>query len=598
MSEVGNAERELVEKWSTRLKLAADFRDADGRKVAWANMKKYYRNQFDPESVSVNLIFSHGRQMVPNLYFNNPTVECTATRRGWEIKAKILEAVDNTLIVSLHIKDQLKLIIQDGYLYDYGIRKVGYDSEFGFDPEGTLVKNIMGELGVEMGENEAKEFNTFILNESPFFLRVPPTRFLVDPDIEGPGLETAKWVAEIFYRPIEDVLNDVRYDIKDKDALVPSHKMSTEGNQIVVSPVTYKNPGGGLRKYSDVDQIKLYEIWDKRDRKVYIKAEGYPGLLREQSDEWNLRNFFPYDKLSFNPVSDEHFSTSDAMYVEKQQLELNDIRTQEMYHRRKENVKWLAKRGVLSEVEKGKFNSGKPHAFVEIDGAPGTDITSVTGNMTRDIFTAAQDVRNDFREILAFGQNQLAQQMTGRKTASEAMLIDQYVQLRMDERRDIIADYLERTIQDINHLLFKFWDTESVVKIIGQEGEQWQTWTGDLLEGEYAIRVVANSTLPLSKEMYRQKVGELVQVYRNDPYINQVELRRLHLDAYEEFDTSKLLLQQPNQMQVMTPDIRPGKKKWADEEGGGSRIQIPENQDVANVSSQASQTQGEVSNGT
>lgn len=588
---VGNDERDMVTRWHTRFKLATDFKEADGRKQAWMNMKQYYRNQFDPESVSVNLIFSHGRQMIPNLYFNNPTVECTALQRGWALRSKILEAVDNMLIESLRIKDQLKLIIQDTYLYDYGIRKVGYDSEFGYDPEGALVKGIMAELGIELSDEEAKEFNTFVLSDAPFFLRVPPSRFLVDPDVEGPGLETAKWCSEAFFRPIEDVLADSRYTIGEEEALVPSHQLNITGSQVVLSPVTYKNPGGGPRKFSDVDRVKLFELWDKRDNKVYVLAENYPGILREQDNVWGLRNFFPYEKLSFNPVSDEHYSTSDAMYVEKQQIELNDIRTQEMVHRRKENVKWLAKRGVMREEEQKKFTSGKPHVVVEVDGTPGTDIISVAGNMSRDIFMAAQDVRGDFREILAFGQNQLAQQMTGRKTASEAMLIDQYVQIRMDERRDMIANFLERSVRDINRLVFKFWDTESVVKIVGPEGEAWPTWTGEMLEGEYAIRIVANSTLPMSREMYRQKVEGLVGMYRNDPYINQIELRRLHLDAYEEFDTSKILLQQPDPMQLMTQDVRPGKGKWSEgENGGGSRIQVPENPGQVDLSHQAGES--------
>ncbi len=67
MPRVGKEERKLVEQWRTRIGVARKFREADNRKAAWENMKKYYRNFFDQNVVSVGLIYSHGRQLVPFL---------------------------------------------------------------------------------------------------------------------------------------------------------------------------------------------------------------------------------------------------------------------------------------------------------------------------------------------------------------------------------------------------------------------------------------------------------------------------------------------------------------------------------------------------
>lgn len=582
MAKPGKAEEKEVEKWFSRTELGIKFRESDNRGVAWKNAKKYYRNFFDEKTVSVNLIFAHGRQLVPLLYFKNPVVECVALRPGFERLAKLQEAVDNMLIKRMRVKEQLKLIIQDAFLYDYGIRKVGYDSEFGYDPTGSLWKELFDELGIEVKEEELTDFNTFTISEFPFFLRVPPTRFGIDPDVEGPTLDTAEWVFEEFYRPVDDVLEDKRYNAP--KTLRASHYLNKDSSgNVVISPKTqgvdYKSKTG---ERSDVERIKLYEIWDKRERKVYVIAEGYTGFLRETEDVWNLENFFPYDRLCFNPVSDEHYSTSDAMYVERQQLELNDIRTQEMAHRRKENTKWVGKRGTMRDEQKEKFIKGDPGIFVEIDGNPGTDLIAVNSNMSRDIFMAATDVRGDFQEILRMGKNQLSQEMGRRKTATEAIVINQYTEMGGDERRDIVSDFLEKSIRDVNRLVYNFWDQMDVIQLVGEEGQEWVNWNGEMIKGEYAINILPNSTLPASKELYRQKVGALVQQYINDPYINQKELRRLHLDSFEEFDTNKLLLQEPNQMQPMV-DFRPGQAKHG-EEGGGSRIQTPELQGEQDMS--------------
>jgi hypothetical protein len=571
-NKVGKAEVKEVEKWNQRIKLAEAFRNSEGRKASWKNMKQMYRGQFSEEIISIPLVFSHGRQLVPFLYYKNPVVECTPLQRGFGKKAKVLEAVDNMLLREMRVKEQLKLIIQDAYLYDYGIRKVGYDSEFGYDEDGTIWKELFEELDIPVEEEELLEYNTIITKEFPFFLRVPPRRFYVDPDVEGPTLDTAKWVAEEIYRPIDDVLADDRYDVP--KSLRASHKLDRDASgDVVVSPKLEgehaNDPRPMYAHRSDTDRLRLYEVWDKEHQEVMVIADGHDGFLRRTEDVWGLDNFFPYDRLSFNPLSDEHYSTSDAMYIEKQQLEYNDVKTQEMMHRRKENTKWVVKKGALPVEEKDKFNKGKPGMMIEISGNPSTDLVPVNSQMSGDIYRVGGEIRQDIQDILALGKNQLSQEMGKRKTAHEAQIIDQYTQLRSDERRDIIGDFLVRSVKDVNRLLFKFWDTPSVIELIGEEGKEWEEWTGEDLQGDYAIQIVPNSTLPHTKEQYKKKIQELYQLLQGNPIVNLKEMTRVLLDSYDEFDTSKLLLSQPGEQASMA-DFRPGQAKMEDEEGGQS----------------------------
>ena len=562
---VGKEEKKEVTTWLTRIKHGEKFRDADNRATAWKHMKKYYRNQFEGDVMSVPLIYSHGRQMIPFLYFKNPTVECTPLQRGFGHKAKVLEAVDNMLIREMRVKEQLKLIIQDAYLYDYGIRKVGYDSEFGYDPTGSLWKELFGELGIDLSEEEAEEYNTYIISEFPFFLRVPPKRFIVDPDVEGPSLDTARWIVEEFYRPLEEVLEDDRYDFP--KSLQATHMITKDSyGGAVISPNKEGRVGLDIAKKSDIERVKMWEIWDKKTREVMVIADGHYGFGRRVEDVWGLKNFFPYDRLCFNPVSDEHYSTSDAMYVEKQQIEYNDTVSQEMTHRRHSNRKIMAREGAFSLEQKRNLNSGKVDVVVETQ-VPVTEVTFLNPTMSRDIFQARGDIRADMVETLAMGKNQMSQEMGKRKTASEAMIINQYTELRSDERRDIVADFLERSIEDVNTLVFKFWDTPDVIELVGQEGEAWAEWTGADLEGKYAVQIVPNSVMPHTKEQYKQKVEHLYSLVAGNPFVSLKEMTRLLFDAYEEFDTEKLLLKQPGEAPSMA-DFRPGQAKMQDDSPG------------------------------
>lgn len=575
-NKAGKAEKKDVEKWQTRIKLSEAFRNGENRKNAWKNAKQMYRGYFKEDIISVPIVYSYGRQMVPFLYFKNPVVECTPLQDGFAHKAKILEAVDNMLLREMRVKEQLKLIIQDTFLYDYGIRKIGYDSEFGYDEEGTVWKDLFKELGVEMPEEELLEYNTIITKEFPFFLRVPPRRFYVDPDIEGPTLDTARYVVEEFFRPLDDVIADDRYDVPSD--VKASHKLDKDSaGDLVVSPKLEGNKGTDPKPTvqgkgkSDTDRLRLWEIWDKENNEVMVIADGCDGFLRRTEDVWGLDNFFPYDRLCFNPVSDEHYSTSDAMYIEKQQLEYNDAKTQEMIHRRKENTKWVAKKNALPAEEKKKFEDGKPGIMVEINGNPDTDLKAVTSQMSGDIYRVGAELREDIQDILALGKNQVSQEMGKRKTAHEAQIIDQYAQLRSDERRDIVADFLERSVRDVNKLVFKFWDTPTVIELIGDEGKEWEEWTGEDLQGDYAIQIVPNSTLPHTKEEYSKKVQMLYQMLAGNPMVNLKELTRILLDSYEEFDTEKLLMHKPGEAPSMA-DFRPGKAHLYDKEEPGQSM--------------------------
>ena len=581
MARIGKAEEEEVQKWADRIKVGETFRGADGRKEAWVNMKSYYRNQFEPDVVSVNLIYSHGRQLIPSLYFQNPVIECSALWPGWEQKAKILEAVDNMVLKKMRVKEQLKLIIQDAYLYDYGIRKVGYDAEFGYDPTGSLWAEIFKELGIELEEKERGEFNTFITREFPFFLHIPPNRFVVDPDTDGPGFETSRWVAECFYRPVDEVIADDRYEHVPKD-LEARYVVQAQGNSLVVSPKKEGVDYGDSKFGRDKERVKLWEVWDKEEKRIRVLIEGMRGFARDVEDIVNLKNFFPYDRLCFNPVSDEHYSTSDAMYIEKQQIEYNDATTQEQVHRRKENLKLIYEEGAFDpDVEEPKLLSGQ--VGVGIKCRPGSiagpqgKILVLTPSMSRDIPMARQAIREDIREILAVGPNQLGQEMGRRKTATEAGLIEQSVKIRGDERRDLIADFIGRSVEDVNQILFKFWDTPDVVEVVGPEGSGFVPWTGEFLEGEYALSIVPNSTLPRSKEQYKKEVVQLYEVLNGDPYVDQKELRRILLDAFEEFNTDRLLLAQP-QDQPGNPYINPGRAKH------GNQSQLPAGPEDINMS--------------
>ena len=69
--------------------------------------------------------------IVPRIYFRNPSISLVASKPGLEnmLFAQVLERIDNKLIKRMKIKNQIKLMVQDAFMFGTCVGKLGYRSE-------------------------------------------------------------------------------------------------------------------------------------------------------------------------------------------------------------------------------------------------------------------------------------------------------------------------------------------------------------------------------------------------------------------------------------------------------------------------------------
>jgi hypothetical protein len=540
---------EFANEWMSKIKAGIDFRKKYSTRSQWGDFRKMYRGQWAEGLVPVNKVFSYGRALIPRVYFRAPRVTVTASRPDLVWHAKVVEAIDNLLIKESLLKSTLKMSALDSYLCGTGPIKLGYDSEFGYLPEQAITAD--GETVTQVGREDGVkiEYKEGIKPGMPWALRVRPEDVVVPWGSQDSS--SLPWIAHYILRPLDDVEQDQKYKIKEK--LAGTRAPSSESDKS--APFRPRE-----EKDKDVTYAELWEVRSLRDGKIYTLCENQ--LLMAEDDILQIEGL-PWEFVMFNPDPEYFWGISDVHILSPQQAELNETRTQAARHRAIALLKFLYKRGAVKEEELTKFLSGLVGPAVAIDEVDNlaNAIVIMQPHIPPDLYQAASVVMQDMKETLGFSSNQQGEFSSGQapRTATESMIVQQGFEVRIDERKDIIADILTRIVRKWNQFIFRLWSEEKVVQIVSPQGEPfWVKYTGDQIRGEYLLTIDPDSGMPISQGLKYQMGKDLMGQFGGDPLIDQVGLRQIVLGNYEGIDprVGKLLNVQPDMEPGMLAEQR------------------------------------------
>lgn len=451
--------------------------------------------------------------------------------------AQLLERTDNTLLQAMKMKKQIKLLVQDNFMFGTGIGKLGFGSQFHSSPEtlGTTVAPLVR-------GKEALEYNLNIQPNMPWFLRASPSTYVIEAG--APNKDAARWDCHIIRRPVEDVQADPRLS-NAKDLGPTNYQMD----------IVKQNP---LSVRYAVNQVEMYEIRDRKTGKVFIISPGQKEktLLFEDDAFFNY-GIDPTKAVVFNE-DDEHFwGVPDAQILEPNQLEINEIRTLRMYHRRLSVMKILAKRGSITQEQVDRLLSSEVAAVSWVDGDINSSVKVMTGeSIPGDLTEAEMNVLQDVRESLGFSRNEFGEFKPGSKspTATESNNVKAASEIRVDERRDMLADMLTEVVNDIHPLIFNHWTKQQVMDIVGPFGIRlWVAFTPTMLKrGQYNVKIDPDTGVPRTKDLRTQEAVQMYSILKENPLIDPVQLTRYLLREMHGIDFDQMM--RPLQGAGMSPD--------------------------------------------
>ena len=516
-------ENKEIVKWEENLLGGIQYMKDFAEPTAWNTYRNYYRGIFtkgnsSARKYSVSIIFAILRSMIPQIYFTNPRVVVTNEVPGFYLQSKIVQKIDNKLIRSTKVKQQLKEIIKNAALCGTAPLLTGFDSEYGYDPslKEKMTDEVTGEqieIGGTLVQFDEKtgnrlEYNDNIKPGKPWVAKVRPEYFIIPYGYER--LAEAPWVARLYVRRLEDVKKDPRL-INTKD--LTANAITTFDwfkEQKLHQQMPDNNYG---------DFVFLWEIRDLKTGKMIIMQQGHKKFLHNELDY--LQKFGnPYMELTFNSDPITFWGLPDSKYLEDQQLAINEARTLQMETRRIAKLRFMYDENVIEPEEVMKVITEDVGCGIKVNGSPRDAVSVFQPYVPADFNIDVDAIRKDAREISGLSRNQTGEFEGGRKTATETQIVNMASQIRVSERKDMLADLLVDIIGKYNQYIFSEWNTTQVEDIIGPDGKRyWVSFTHDQIDSKYNFRVDPESGTPVSADTRRQEAIMVSQYLQNSPVV-------------------------------------------------------------------------------
>lgn len=526
--------RELtVSEWKEEINRALEYRKLYGLESSWAEMEALFYNVHDSNAhAGPNIIYSTGDALMSTMSVPYPYITAKARRTEFLASSKLTEHVDNDLIETMDCPEEAEKVVLSAYLWGRGIAKIGYDSEFGWDPSmdlGLLQQTPLGLTLTQFDRNQKRiEFNA-VKPGMPWVSRVLPHDFVVPWGVFG--IKDAPWCAHRKVRHLEECRADPKYDTKGLRPVM-SAKDFVESYKKV--PAVYRTgeditKGFGFSDTGETEYVELWEIHDRQTGKIYVIATGYDSFLRNEQDHLQIEGL-PFVDLSLVPRARTFWTTSDAFYLRQCQHESADIALQAQKQRRARVLRMLYGEDAFSPDELDKLLSSDVGVAAKVSGGqniqesvaflqpPGDQMIGVDAEMNR----------RDAREVVGFSRNQMGEyESTGRRTASEANIVQQAASLRMDRRQAVLAKFYLDIFKKINPIIQKFWQVPKWAEVVGQDGAQRIIqYTGQELQGEFQYQLGFSLAPQETLQQRRQNALQMYAMLRQDPLMNPFGLAR------------------------------------------------------------------------
>ena len=518
--------------WLEQIKSGEEFRKKFAYETSWDRWRAYYRGDWSGDVMPLNLFYTYMRTIVPRIYFRDPTVSITPSKPGIENAtfARILERIDNKMLRRMRFKREMKSVVQDAFLLGTGIPKLGFGGFY----SPTILDEFSGppldRKGLQVEHQDATE------TMMPWVVKTNPINFVAPANLTR--FRSGRWCAEKITRPVSDIQRDPRFE-------------NTAGIKTVQLDQSRIAAGTITRP------VKVAKLWEVRDRitgQVFVIAPDHSKenkLIFFGEDRFTrFYGGFPYFPTIFNEDDEAFWGLPDAKILEPYQLEANEIKTQIMRHRRMCLVKILMKNKGMDESEAEKLVSEDANcvAFVKGTGPITNNVMYVNSTIPSELFVAADTLMQDTRESLGFSRNAFGEfnSRSGDTTATEASIVRQASEIRVDERRDAVADTVVDIVEMMHGILFDNWGSEQIVDVIGPGGVQvWVRVRGELLKkGRFSVKVDPDSSVPETRQVREQRAVQVFSLLSTNPLIDPIKLTQylLHEMKGPQFDDMMKML--------------------------------------------------------
>jgi len=507
-------------EWLENIEHGKNFRKRFGKENQWNRLEDlFYGTDRNQDHEGPNLIASTGDSLLSQLCIQYPYIIVKPADYQSVKTAPILEAVDNQLIEDMRLYPEIENAILNAYLFGTGFLKVGYDSEWGFDTEFDAGGGE-AEIGMSLTQFGKKgkrlEFDARIKPGMPWVKSVSPRDIIVPWGTRT--LYDVEWIAHRCVRRFDSLREDPKYNVKG------------------MSPTLSLAEAIGATTVDDrqKEYLEFYEIHDVTNGMIICVAPDFPDIkMREQESVLYEAGYHPFVAISFVPSTKSIWVPSDAFRLLNEQAELLDICNTLCKQRRLSNLRFFYDKTRLTQEEVDNFIEGEAGIAFGIDGGLRDAIIPLTPpNNNMILQQEAEYVRRNAREVVGLSRNQFGEyEVTGRRTAYEAAIVQRGSETRLSRREGLISRTYGDIFAKVNSLIFKFWSLPRFVQVARDD---WRPVIGQELKGTYNYKIRLATEAVASQEQRKNAAMQLYMLLSRDPSMDPIKLRELVANAVGE----------------------------------------------------------------
>ena len=478
-----------------------------------------YRSEKDKKA-KFNILWSNTRVQHSAVLSSRPKPDVTRRYKDPDqLSRDIAEVTERALAYSVDVYDydgQANLAADDYLIAGLAQMRIRYKPYFGpgeppripviAQPDGTYLhedKEVVPEID-ELGQ--------------PFILGEPPEVVVYEEvSCEAVAWDRFRWQPannweNVFWCAIEHYLS--KEELEEQFGAEKAEQC----------PLGYTEDGN---KLSETEQdgksrAKVYEIFDKRKRKLIFICDGYNQPLGQEDDPLSLEGFYPFPKpMMTNVLSDRCIPTPDYIHYEEQALELDEI-TSRIRHLVRE-LKWNGMYdGSFKELaDLGGAGDGD---FKPVDGwserfagaPPALENAIVVRPLDKlrqvviDLYNAREQIKQTIYEITG-----ISDIIRGSTKATETLgaqqLKQQNASLGLTQKQNEVARFFRDVYRLKAEVIVEQFQPETLTLMTGIQvtPEMMAVMKNDLLRS-YKIDIETDSTVATDQSEEQQNVIELL----------------------------------------------------------------------------------------
>jgi hypothetical protein len=485
----------------------------------WGEKKRDRRRR--ENRVTINLAYAFLRALIPTLYFRDPVINALPTHPAHEGKQEVWELVTNNSLPRIDFSKETQRELFDAALFGEGWSKLVFNKGADEDEE----EGIDSGAGT-MAEGRSAGPTPWQTLELPLWLRQPSYNVTVDRLAEGRDLQSARFIAIEYLRPLSELRADPRYSIPaefDEGRLVRAglargSLASSAGEEDRVGVQDFIGAPERSESSSD-DLVRFWEVWVyqlvdyKLYKQVVVLADGAKKPIRgpvpwEELVGRSVKGW-PFERLVLNYVPDDYPLSEIEVWAEIAQMFnwavsmiVNQLRTQT-------DIITVDNAGVKNaEKAKQSILAGDSQVVVEVTTPGAVDRLGRTP-VSRDAFDVASLLER-FGEKVSGISGQRQGEARNIRTATESSLVERGTQIVTDFKVEQVRAYLKSKIEKWQACLRDTMpDAEDfVMRIAGNTGGiDWKTFSLQDLDWAPEINVQVDSFRQADFQEKMQKWG-------------------------------------------------------------------------------------------